>query len=98
MRTISLSLMAVALLSACSDRAGLNWNDTPCAAHRFDADNFEDHPFDKGPSSALSGEHGDLLVGPTMCAEPAKVTLYEHPRTIGLSKVHFRVDIYINWR
>jgi hypothetical protein len=60
MKTVSLSLMAIALLTACSNGQGLTWEDNPVSVHRFYADNFQDHPFDTGPITVLSEEHGDL--------------------------------------
>ncbi|MCO4848471.1 MAG: hypothetical protein KC448_10930 [Yoonia sp.] len=60
MKMLPLSLIVAALLSACTGGDGLTWTDTPVGAHRFYADNFQDHPFDTGPITVLSEEHGDL--------------------------------------
>lgn len=60
MKTVSLSLMATAFLSACTGGNGLPMKDLPVGAHRIYADEFQDQPFDSGPISVLSEEHGDL--------------------------------------
>lgn len=60
MKTVSLSLIAIAILTACTGGNGLPMKNLPVETHRFYADKFQDHPFDSGPISVLSEEHGDL--------------------------------------
>lgn len=59
LKSIALSLTALTVLSACDDPS-VNQGEWPIEVTRFYADNFQDTPFDTGPISVVSTEHGEL--------------------------------------
>lgn len=55
-RTALLGLLA---LAGCAGEP-LTFEATPLAVQRFYGATFQDHPFDEGPVSVVTAEHGDL--------------------------------------
>lgn len=59
MQKIIISMLSVAGLAGCYGEP-LTFEPTPIAVERFYADTFQDQPFDEGPVSVLTEEHGEL--------------------------------------
>ena len=60
LRPIAMTIAAAGLLSACTVRPEPATDALSVAMQRVYAENFQDHPFDSGPVSVISSEHGDL--------------------------------------
>jgi len=59
LKTISLPIAAIALLTACSGEP-VTYEATPVSIKRAYADSFQDMPFDTGEISVVAEEGGDL--------------------------------------
>lgn len=59
MRKLVLGTIGLLMLAGCYGKP-LTWQQNPVAVQRFYAEQFQDQPFDVGPVSVLTEEHGEL--------------------------------------